>query len=250
MKRNHFLLVLLVTAINTICYSQQTTPNDSINVTLNKNNCDSIAQDCFSAYLFPGAYRYVISRFGPRGGRMHYGTDLKMNTGDTIFAVQGGTVLRSNWGTGFGRILIIEHENNIQTYYGHLSKFLKLKGEKVKKGEAIALAGSTGNARGPHLHFEMHENGKAFDPELIFNLKKHKIRDEAQHEQSLAVVHKKLRPIGYASNTAVPEYYSVRKGDSLWKISRTYKIPIATICSLNGISANTILQIGKPLRLY
>ncbi len=158
--------------------------------------------------------------------------------------------MRSNRGTGFGNIIIIEHQNNIETYYGHLSKFLKKKGEKVERGEAIALAGSTGNAKGPHLHFEIRENGKKFDPELVYNFKENKIRDEAQTEKSLAVVHKKLRPKGYGNNVAVPEFYSVRSGDSLWKISRRYKMSINTICSLNNISANAILRIGQPLRLY
>ena len=103
---------------------------------------------------------------------------------------------------------------------------------------------------GPHLHFEIHEKRKAFDPELVFDFKNNKIRDEAQHESSLAVVHKILKPKGYANNIAIPEYYSVRKGDSLWKISNKYKTSMKTICFLNHISKNSILQIGQTLRMY
>jgi murein DD-endopeptidase MepM/ murein hydrolase activator NlpD len=254
MKTIRMFVFLLLTGTGLKCYSQQDTVpvyadtlKNSVSDTTSHN---LLSSSCFSEYMIPGNNGYMLSQFGPRWGRMHYGTDIKMNKGDTIFAVQSGTVVRSNWGTGFGNIIIIKHQNNIETYYGHLSKFLKKKGEKVRRGEAIALAGSTGNARGPHLHFEIHEKGKAFDPELVFDFKENKIREEARQEESLAMVHKKLKPKGYANNIAVPEFYCVRKGDSLWRISRKYKMSINTICRLNNISANKVLKIGQPLRLY
>ena len=254
MLRIFILIALLttLTGLRSYCQSDTTikTTDSNIKETTCKSIQDSIHQSYFSDFLLPGNNGYIISRFGPRYGRMHYGTDVKMNTGDTVRAVQNGKIIRSGWGTGFGNIIIVEHENNIQTYYGHLSKFIKKKGESVNKGEAIALAGSTGNAKGPHLHFEIHEKRKAFDPELVFDFKNNKIRDEAQHESSLAVVHKILKPKGYANNIAIPEYYSVRKGDSLWKISNKYKTSMKTICFLNHISKNSILQIGQTLRMY
>ena len=254
MKTIQIFAILLLTGTGFKCYSQQDTmqihADTLINATLDTIFCDSLSTGHFSEYLIPGNNGYIISRFGPRSRRMHYGTDIRMNRGDTVVAVESGTIVRSNWGTGFGNIIIVKHQNNIETYYGHLSKFLKKKGEKVKRGEPIALAGSTGNAKGPHLHFEIHENGKAFDPELVYDFKKSKIRDEAQQEESLAVVHKILRPKGYANKVAIPEFYSVRAGDSLWRISRKYKMSINTICQLNHISANKVLRIGQPLRLY
>ncbi|MFB6319859.1 LysM peptidoglycan-binding domain-containing protein [Saccharicrinis sp. FJH54] len=64
------------------------------------------------------------------------------------------------------------------------------------------------------------------------------------------MVHRLHRPKGYANKFAVPEFYSVHAGDSLWKISRKYKVSINTICQLNHISANKVLRIGQPLRLY
>ncbi len=254
MKIIQAIVVLLITGTGLKCFSQQDTLRvyaDTLkNTILHTTSQDSLSTGRFSEFLIPGNNGYILSRFGPRWGRMHYGTDIRMHRGDTVVAIENGTIVRSNWGRGFGNIIIIKHSNNIETYYGHLSKFLKKKGEKVKRGEAIALAGSTGNARGAHLHFEIHENGKAFDPELVYDFKHHKIRDEAQQEESLAVVHKKLRPKGYGNKVAVPEFYSVRAGDSLWRISRKYKISINTICRLNHISANKILQIGQPLKLY
>lgn len=201
-------------------------------------------------FLIPGNDGYIISRFGPRSGRMHYGIDIKMNKGDTVVASQSGTVVRANWGYGFGNLIIVQHENNIQTYYAHQSKFLVKSGTWVAKGEPIGLAGSTGRARGNHLHFEMRENGQPFDPELVFDFNKDEIREEAFDMESLTALHKKLKPKGYSTNVPVPEYYKVRSGDTLWAISRRYKTPINEICRLNRISENSTLQIGQPLRLY
>jgi murein DD-endopeptidase MepM/ murein hydrolase activator NlpD len=123
-------------------------------------------------------------------------------------------------------------------------------GQWVAKGEPIGLAGSTGRARGPHLHFEMRENGQAFDSELVFDYKNQKIRLEACDMESLMALHKKLKPKGYSTNVAVPEFYKVRSGDSLWVISRKFKTPINEICRLNSISESSTLQIGQPLKLY
>lgn len=204
----------------------------------------------FAQFLVPGNNGYIISRFGPRSGRMHYGTDIKMAKGDTVVAVNSGTIARAGWGYGFGNIIIVQHKNNIQTYYAHLSKFLVDVGSWVNKGDPIGLAGSTGRARGSHLHFEIHENDQAFDPELVFDFDKHQIREDANKEKSLVALHRKLKPKGYSTNVAVPEFYKVRSGDSLWVISRRFKTSINEICRLNRISENSVLQVGQPLRMY
>lgn len=201
-------------------------------------------------FLVPGNGGYIISRFGPRSGRMHFGTDIKMYKGDTVVASQSGTVVRANWGYGFGNLIIIQHENNIETYYAHQSKFLVESGTWVAKGEPIGLAGSTGRARGSHLHFEMHENDRAFDPEMVFDFENSSIRKDAFEMESLTALHKKLKPKGYSKNVPVPEYYKVKSGDSLWVISLRYKTPINIICELNKISENSTLQVGQPLKLY
>lgn len=203
-----------------------------------------------SQFMVPGNGGHILSGFGPRSGRMHYGTDIKMAKGDTVFAVNDGYITRSGWGSGFGNLLIIQHDNQIETYYAHLSKFLRKKGEWVRKGEPIALAGSTGRASGSHLHFEIHENGKVFDSELVFDYARQKVRGAAREFETLTALHQSLKPQGYANNVAVPEYYKVRSGDSLWVISRRYKTSIKEICRLNNISENTVLQIGQPLKMY
>ena len=181
---------------------------------------------------------------------MHFGTDIKMQKGDTIYAVCDGVVSRSSYYYGFGNLVVLQHRNNLETYYGHLSKFLVSKGSWVNKGEAIGLAGSTGRATTNHLHFEIHENGQAFDCELLFDFDSLQIREDARAAETLIALHKELKPQGYSKNVAVPEYYKVCSGDSLWVISRKFKTPINEICRLNQITENTVLQIGQPLRLY
>ena len=134
MKIFQTFIFLLAAVIGLKSFSQQDTMqiySDTLRVTaLDTTFLDSSSNAHFSKYLIPGNNGSIISRFGPRRGRMHYGTDIKMNKGDTIVAVESGTIMRSNWGTGFGNIIIIKHQNDIETYYGHLSKFLK---RKVKK---------------------------------------------------------------------------------------------------------------------
>ena len=211
---------------------------------------EEVSAHYLSQFLLPGNGGHIISRFGPRSGRMHYGTDIKMNEGDTVLAANSGFVARANWGYGFGNLIIIRHENNIETYYAHLSEFLVEPGTFVNKGEAIALAGSTGRARGPHLHFEMRENNTPFDAEMVFDFENNTIREEAKFANALSQLHKTLKPKGYANNLAVPEFYKVKPGDSLWVISRRFKTPIPTLCQLNKITENSILQIGQPLKMY
>lgn len=203
-----------------------------------------------SRFLIPGKGDYVISRFGPRSGRMHYGIDLKMNKGDTVFATMDGNVARAGYGYGFGNLVVIQHDFTINTYYAHLSTFLVKAGEWVNKGEPIGLAGSTGRARGNHLHYEMRENDRPFDPEMVFDFDNNKIREDAWYAETLAELHRKLKPKGYSKNISVPEYYKVSSGDSLWVISKKFKTSINEICRLNKISENTVLQIGQALKMY
>ncbi len=204
----------------------------------------------FSQFLVPGNGGNIISPYGLRSGRMHYGTDIKMEKGDTVSAVFDGYIVSSSYGRGFGNLIVIQHENNITTYYAHLSAYLVKAGAWVEKGEPIGLAGSTGRAKGSHLHFEIHEDEKTFDSELVFDYANQQIRKDAKHVETLAALHKELKPQGYAKKVAVPEFYKVCPGDSLWIISRKFKTSINEICRLNQITENTVLQIGQPLRMY
>jgi murein DD-endopeptidase MepM/ murein hydrolase activator NlpD len=192
----------------------------------------------------------VISRFGPHNGRMHSGTDIKMNKGDTIYAVYRGTVTRARYYYGYGNLVVIGHNNSLETSYAHLSEFLTKTGETVEKGEPVGLAGRTGRASTDHLHFEIRESGRAFDPELIFDFENTKVRDEVKGTYNLTELNQLLKPVGYSVNEPTPATYTVQNGDSLWIISRRFKTSIPALCQLNNLTENSVLRVGMKLKLY
>ncbi len=97
--------------------------------------------------------------------RWHYGVDLACPTGTPVYASRDGTVSFSGSSSGYGLLVKINHGDSIETRYGHNSKLLVKKGQKVKQGQIIALVGSTGHSTGPHCHFEIRINGKPVNPE-------------------------------------------------------------------------------------
>lgn len=107
----------------------------------------------------------VTSMFGRRGRRNHKGIDIDATTGDRIRAVGDGVVIHSGWGrNGYGRTVILRHNNGLQSVYAHNLRNLVEKGQKVRQGETIALVGSTGWATGSHLHFEIRKGDDPKNP--------------------------------------------------------------------------------------
>ncbi len=84
--------------------------------------------------------------------------------GTTVVASCGGRVSKAGWGSGYGYVVYIDHEDGRQTRYAHLSKILVKAGEYVKQGQKIALSGNTGISSGPHVHFEILIGGKQVNP--------------------------------------------------------------------------------------
>ena len=98
----------------------------------------------------------------------HRAIDWATPTGTAIWASSGGTVSTAGWQSGYGYVVYINHPDGNQTRYGHLSKILVSKGQKVKQGQKIALSGNTGRSTGPHLHFELRVNGTPVNPYNYF----------------------------------------------------------------------------------
>lgn len=94
----------------------------------------------------------------------HYGIDLAAGKGTEVSAIAKGRVIERGTGRIFGNYVKIEHDNGFLSFYAHLSKISVKRGETVKLGQKIGLAGDTGIATGPHLHFEIRKNGKVTDP--------------------------------------------------------------------------------------
>ncbi|MBA3582778.1 MAG: M23 family metallopeptidase [Gammaproteobacteria bacterium] len=113
---------------------------------------------------------WVSSSFGfrnsPFGGRreFHKGVDIAAQEGTRILAAAGGVVTWADRRWGYGNLVEINHGNGYSTRYGHCSQILVKEGEAIKKGQAVALVGSTGRSTGPHLHFEVLQAGRQVDP--------------------------------------------------------------------------------------
>ena len=96
--------------------------------------------------------------------RLHTGIDIGADYGDAIRAADGGVVIHADWMGGYGNAVIIDHGNGISTLYAHNSQLLVDEGQTVAKGQTVARCGSTGYSTGPHLHFEVRQNGSPVNP--------------------------------------------------------------------------------------
>lgn len=113
-------------------------------------------------------YRFS-SAFKIRDGRWHKGVDLAAPVGTPIYAADSGVVTISKLSDSYGYYVVIDHQNGLKTLYAHNSSLLVKEGDIISKGQQIALSGNTGNSTGPHLHFEIHSNDVAVNPEIFLN---------------------------------------------------------------------------------
>ncbi len=97
----------------------------------------------------------------------HGGVDLAAPAGTPALASRAGRVVRAQYVRGYGNLVVIEHDLNYQTYYGHLSQIKVRVGQRVETGETVGLVGATGRATGPHLHFEVRRNGVRTAPRFV-----------------------------------------------------------------------------------
>ena len=107
----------------------------------------------------------LSSRFGSRKGRAHECVDIAARNGTPIRAAEAGRVIHSGWGLGsYGRVVIVKHAGKYSTVYAHNRKNRVSVGEFVERGQVIAQVGKSGNASGPHVHFEIRRNRAPQDP--------------------------------------------------------------------------------------
>jgi len=207
-----------------------------------------------SSFVIPVKGR-ITSPFGPRKRRFHYGTDIKLQTGDTVCAAFEGKVRVEQYERkGYGYYIVLRHPNGLETVYGHLSKFLVMEGETIEAGQPIALGGTTGRSTGPHLHFECRFLGQAIDPadivdfdnfctyddSYVFN--KSNINAVSIHNNNYALYNK------YTAQKQYITYHRVKEGETLSQIALIYGVSIKQICRLNGLQATSTLKVGSVLR--
>lgn len=205
---------------------------------------DSIYINC-QEFCMP-AQGYITSKFGPRRYRFHYGTDVKVQIGDTIRAAFTGQVRIIDYeARGYGHYVVVRHDNGLETVYAHLSKVLVDENMRIYCGEPIGLGGNTGRSTGSHLHFETRYLGNAINPELIVDFSTGNIRDD----QYLIAKNTTFKYYEEQKALAAAKYYTVRSGDNLSTIARRYGTSVKSICRLSGIKETSILRVGQRLRI-
>ena len=202
-----------------------------------------------TGFTMPTTNTKITDIFGyrPRRRRMHYGLDIKVYVGDTIRAAFDGKVriVKNQGRRGYGKYIVIRHDNGLETVYGHLSKQLVEENQLVKSGEVIGLGGNTGRSTGSHLHFETRFLGIPMNPALMFDFEKQDILADAYTFNKNKTGKGKT-----AGQVAQGEglFYKVKKGDTLARIARKQGTTVEQLCKLNHIKRTTILRLGQVLR--
>ena len=237
-------------------------------------------------FAMPSPSRVITSNFGARWGRQHKGLDIKLNTGDTIYAAFSGKVRVVRFEPkGYGKYVVIRHDNGLETIYGHMSKHLCAENQEVRAGQPIGLGGSTGRSTGSHLHFETRLCGTALNPALMFDFYNQDVvgdyymfRKATYNQESIVAT--KLRGVGgqggtdntdYAqlaqqeqqkpqakakttskrsanNNRQQASYHKVQRGESLSAIARKHGTSVSALCRLNRITTRSTIKPGQILR--
>ena len=227
--------------------------------------------DSVGHYHYPDAApTQISSRFGRRHGRYHRGIDLRSPIGTDVHATFDGKVRVSKWMRGYGNLVVLRHENGLETFYAHLSKRLVEENDWVTAGDVIALSGNTGRSSGPHLHYEVRYQGFAIDPEWMIDFDKRTLRhgvlvlrkkymspdskyvpesDDEEEEIAAADEADRLEAERIEAEMKAAVYHTIRSGDTLGAIARRYGTSVSAICKLNGITPKTTLRIGRKLRV-
>ena len=200
-------------------------------------------------YVMPTSSVKITDIFGyrPNRRRVHQGLDIKVQTGDTIYAAFDGKVrITSYQRKGYGYYVVIRHHNGIETLYAHLSKRLVEANDNVKAGDPIGIGGNTGRSSGPHLHFETLLLGKCLDPALMFDFKNQDVTGDFYLYR---------RPGSkYIENGVVkiagPEkkYHKVKQGETIGKIAKKYNVEQEMIFKLNNLNSRSVIRPGQTLR--
>lgn len=218
--------------------------------------------DSLKSYHYPIVGK-INSKYGVRRRRSHQGTDIDLEVGDPVYATFDGRVRISQYQNGgYGNLIIIRHDNGLETYYGHLSKRLVEPDDWVTAGQVIGYGGSTGRSTGPHLHFETRYKGQSFDAERLIDFATGTLRRETfllkrsyfsiyskftqdfDEEVKSEAEDKKI-----AAQAAAVQYHIVKRGDTMGRIAINYHTTVSRLCQLNGLKNPDKLSIGQRIRV-
>lgn len=221
-------------------------------------------------FCMPTTNRVITSNFGARWGRQHKGLDIKVYIGDTIRSAFSGKVRIVNYERrGYGKYVVIRHDNGLETIYGHMSKHLVEENQEVRAGDPIGLGGNTGRSTGSHLHFETRLCGVALNPALMFDFRNQDVVDDYYmfHKdtyESESAEANRLRGVAgssamdddqdvadrsvKATRSAATRFHKVSRGETLYSIARKRGTSVDAICKLNHITKRTKIRPGQILK--
>ena len=182
----------------------------------------------------------ITSDFGYRRNRFHYGVDIKLQTGDPVRSAFEGVVRVAKYSRTFGRVVVVRHNNGLETLYAHLSKYHVGPGDKVEAGDIIGLGGNTGRSTGSHLHLEVRFLGEPIDPHTIFDI--------VEGELKMDTLALNASHFEYLKEVRARKYHRVRSGDTLSGIGSRYGRSVSQLCQMNGIRRSSVLRIGQRVR--
>lgn len=213
---------------------------------------------------------WFISDYGMRSGRMHTGVDLKALPGSNVYAAFDGVVRMSKNYSSYGNVVVIRHDNGLETVYSHNSRNIARSGDRVSAGDVIAKVGRTGRATTDHVHFEVRVMGQFFNPNLLIDVGKNKLQEgslyvynrkgvvsasskkrDLPEEEPAAATPKATASSASAQSGSQTKstgsvVHRVVKGDTLYAIARRYGTTVDKIMKLNGLTSSRI-NIGQKL---
>lgn len=218
-------------------------PLSDLDIVLANSSCDFVYPACGN----------VTSPFGYRWGRMHYGCDIDLETGDEVQSAFEGMVRISQFHDSYGNVVVVRHNNGLESLYAHLSRRYVSPGDYLEAGDLIGLGGNTGRSYGAHLHFELRYLGHPIDPSFILNhseksLKSNRFklfRNMFGKSAGADESHGNMA----SSKSATARYYIIRRGDTLSAIARKNHTTVSRLCRINSLRETSRLKIGQRIKL-
>ncbi|MFZ4413020.1 MAG: peptidoglycan DD-metalloendopeptidase family protein [Bacteroidales bacterium] len=186
----------------------------------------------------------VTSRFGLRHRRYHYGTDINLETGDSVLSAFDGRIRITKLSNSYGYVIVVRHLNGLETLYAHLSQINVSNDQLVKAGDLIGLGGNTGHSHGSHLHFEIRYLGAPINPEDIIDFANKKL---ISNKLNLTAYHFRYQKEIAKLKEAC--FYKVKKGESLGTIARKHHTSITSLRKLNHLKKSTLIRAGTRIRI-
>lgn len=201
----------------------------------------------FSTMLIPVTHEARLgSPYGIRDHRLHRGVDIHVEKGEPMVAAYPGKVVVSKYNKGgYGHYVVVEHEDGLQTLYGHLAERAVRVGDIVFPGDIVGLAGNTGKSSGAHLHFEIRYKDININPATVVNFPKWELQPDAGRlsKKKIVSAHYNIQ-----NKLKKENVYVVKAGDTVKDVATYFYISEDAVRRINGLQKDQPLRVGQRLK--